>query len=333
MRIKAIIIISILLISIYTIPVAANENPLFQPTDININDIGYNKTNKIAAQWWYLDAVFSNNYSLVVGIFHFSIASKLGFFFIRINIYENGDFLERNYKFIPLRDITYSLHEPELFIHNSTFYKGQYDQNNNIQVTLNVTVINTHVNLTFTGLTKGWKGYTGRGWWSCPLPKAAVNGSITLHDKKIPVQGFGYHEHAWLVQSMHRNWKWGKFSSPSTNTIFSKNMKNLREEDIFLVVINTDKQNYTSIERNNITYNHIDYIFDHGKLIPIKSRLKITQEPIHVNVTFTAKTLHFTSLILLNYWRFHMHIYGYITVGNNTEIINDNQIMEYLYLF
>jgi hypothetical protein len=312
--------------------ISAYEDPLFNPVDIDLSDLGYNHTNKIAAQWWYFDAVFSNNYSTVIGIFHFSISSKIGFFFIRINIYENGQFLERSYKFIPLNHISFSLEKPELSYLTSPIYSGTYDTTHKIKVHLNVTIINTHLNLTFTELTKGWKGYTGKGWWSCPLPKASVNGTIRLNNKIIPVSGDGYHEHAWMVQSMHRNWKWGKFSSASTNTIFSKNMKNLREEDIFLVVINTDTQNYTSIYRNNISYTHVDYMIDHGKIIPTKSILEINQYPIYVNVTFSAKSLHFTSLILLNYWRFHMQIIGYITVNDITEEIDDNQIMEYLFI-
>jgi hypothetical protein len=332
-HIRCLIICSILLLTPLINTANAFEDPLFTPVDVELPDLGYNQTNKIAAQWWYFDAVFSNNYSLVVGIFHFSIASKIGFFFIRINLYENGHFRQRSYQFIPLKQITYSTDKPELSYLGSQIYGAEYDNNQRINVHLNVTVVDTQVNLTFSELTKGWKGYTGRGWWSCPTPKANVTGTLRIHNNYIPVMGKGYHEHAWLVQSMHRNWKWGKFSSPSTNTIFSKNMKNFREEDIFLVVINTDDYNYTSINRNNISYQHIDYIFDHGKLIPIKSKLEINQHPIYVNVTFSAKTLHFTSLILLNYWRFHMQITGYITVNNQTEEINDKQIMEYLYLF
>ena len=311
---------------------SANEDQYFDPIDIELSDLGYNLTNKISAQWWYFDAVFSNNYSTVVGIFHLGIAGKIGFFFIRINMYENGQFLERCYKIIPQRQITFSLETPELTYKNSNIYSGKYDSNQKILAHLNVTIVDTRINLNFSELTKGWKGYTGRGWWSCPLPKAQVNGSIKTHNKTMQVNGIGYHEHAWMVQSMHRNWKWGKFSSLTTNTIFSKNMKNLREEDMFLVVINTDAHNFTSIHRDNLSYSHVDYMFDHGKFIPIKSVLEINQEPIHLIVTFEAESVHFTSLIILNYWRFHMQIKGNITINDKSEEIDDHQIMEYLYI-
>ncbi len=333
MRILTLLISLVLITVTFCTSLSADEDQCqFDPTDTELADLGYKVTNKISAQWWYFDAVFSNNYSVVVGMSHLGIAGKIGFFFIRINIYQNGQFLESSYKFIPLRQITYSLDKPELMYKNSNLLKAICDSDGKIHVTLNVTLSETQVNLSFMELAKGWKGFMGKGWWACPLPKAQVDGILVVNDQTIPVTGVGYCEHVWGVRSLHRNWKWGKFSSLSTNTIFSKNMKNPREEDMFMVVINTDERNYTSINRENISYRHVDYMFGHGRFIPVKSVLEINQGPITLNVTFKAKTFHFTSLLLLKYWRLHMQINGNITIDGKTEKINGTQMMEYFYI-
>ncbi len=309
----------------------STSNP-YIPQDINLIDLGYNRTNTIAVQWWYFDAILSHNYSVVIGLFHLGFKNKIGFYFFRINMYQNGTFLGRNIQFIPLKQITYQIDPPVFTYKNKTIYDAKYDHEGKIIVNLSIEMKEFHINLSFIEGTKGWKGFTGRGWWACPLPKAIVSGTIYVNNRSIAVTGVGYHEHAWMVQSTHRNWKWGKFSSKSTNIIFSKNMKNNFEEDIFLAVVNIGENFYVGIHRNNIKYYHTKYIFDHGKLIPIESKFLIKQDNISVNVTFRSESVHYTSLILLKYWRFHMIVNGTITIDDKPEEIDDKEIMEYLYI-
>ncbi|MBU1941520.1 MAG: hypothetical protein KKC68_07065 [Candidatus Thermoplasmatota archaeon] len=333
MRHVTIVCVFMLLLLPFTISASSNNtsNP-FNPQDIDLIDLAYNRTNTIAVQWWYFDAILSHNYSTVIGLFHLGFKNKIGFYFIRINMYQNGTFLGRNIQFIPMKQITYQIDPPVFIYKDITIYGAKHDYEGKINVSLNFEMKDFHVNLSFIETAKGWKGFTGRGWWACPLPKAIVNGRIYINNQSILVTGVGYHEHAWMVQSTHRNWKWGKFSSESTNIIFSKNMKNIFEEDIFLAVVNIGENIYVGIHRNNIEYYHTKYMFDHGKLIPIESKFLINQDNISVNVTFRSETVHYTSLILLKYWRFHMCINGTITIDNKLEEVDDKEIMEYLYI-
>jgi hypothetical protein len=306
----------------------------YEPTDVDLLDLGYKTQDCFSTQWWYFDAIFSNNYSITLCISNLFIARKIGFFLIRINIYENGNFLEEDHEFIPFREITYSSDKSDLSYKGSEIFNAKYDDDGKINVTLNVALSKIQVNLRFNELVKGWKGFTGKGWYSVPIPKAQVDGVIVVNDQTIIVDGFGYFEHAWGVKSLHRSWEWGKFSSLSTSTVFSRNMKNSSEEDVFFVVINTDEFNYTSIDRENISYRNVDYVFNYGRFVPVKSVLEINQGPISLNVTFEAVTFNFTRVFLFaKHWRFHMHVYGNIMVDGKTEEIDDTQIMEYVYFF
>ncbi len=303
----------------------------YDPQDFLLEDNIYYLTDYFSLQWWYIDAVFDNNHSIHIGSMTVGSKGKYGFFLFRINLYKDGLLLEKKSKIVPVIFVEFSQDKLLIKLNGKEILNGYIDNNNRMVLDVSLEIRGLEANLKLIGLTKGWKGDTGHGWWSCPLPKAMVNGTITVNNEIIPVNGTGYQEHGWDVQRLHKNWYWGKFTSNNSNVIFSQNMKNKWEEDIFIVVVNYGEENYSSIARENIVFDHQEYTYNHGRLIPIKSNFQINDDDININVEIEVQSIHFSSLIFMNHWRLHTKVTGTITIGNYTENIKDFQIMEIFY--
>jgi hypothetical protein len=245
-----------------------------------------------------------------------------------MNLYHQGEILEEKHQYVPLRCLTFSQEEPRIQLGDQQILYGYVNQQGQLVTKVNLSIDNVHVNLTYTGLIQGWIGHTGKGMWGCPLPKADVQGLLARGDDHISVHGVGYQEHGWDIQRLHRSWYWGKFSTNTTNVIFSQNMKNRREEDTFIVMVNHGEDNYTSIKRENIEFSHDKYTVSYGRLIPTQSILRIYQEDISIDVTIEVCDIHFTTLLLMSHWRFHAHITGEIVIQGSRESIDDVQIIE-----
>jgi hypothetical protein len=333
MRKTSIVSIGILLMIsvgvVLQIPMVKGDEPYwYNPSDSTIQDNAFNKTDYFSLQWWYIDAMFTNNYSTHIGILSMSSQGKYGFFILQISVYKEMELVERGYRFVPLQHMQISPDEPILKFQGSELLKSYYDQNNHVCLSLNIGIQTIQVNLTFTGVRKGWKGNTGLGMWGCPLPKADVIGSLRINGNDIAVQGTGYQERGWDVRSFHKSWYWGKFSSASDNIIFSQNMHNRWQEDLFLVMVNTGADKYTSIHRENITFTHMNYRLIHGRFISMVSVFKAHEKTIDINVTLEVKSIDYHRLAILGYWRFHVQVSGTIVVDGVPEVVDEVQIME-----
>ena len=303
----------------------------YNPEDITLEDNVYSVTDYVSLQWWYIDAVFDNNYSIHIGIITVGSKGIHGFFLFRITVYKEGKLLEKKFSFVPVRFVEVSQSDPLIKLFDKEIIRGYIDDEDRMALNVSLEIKGLKADLKLTGLIRGWKGFTGYGMWGCPLPKAHVQGTITVNDETIPVTGRGYQEHGWDIRHLHRSWYWGKFASNHTNVIFSKNMKNRWKEDTFIVVVSSGEENYTSIARENIVFYYTDYEYNHGRFIPTKSVFQVDEDDVHINVEIEVQSIHFTSLIFMNHWRFHTKITGAISVGNTTEKVDDFQIMEILH--
>jgi len=311
-----------------TITPHANAEHVYLPEDIITYDTAYNVTDHYALQWWYLDAVFTNNDSIHLGIMTVGTHGRNGLYLLQIQFYENGTLIHHARRLVPLRCITASPDSLALSLAGKDFLKGYLTDDQNMAVDVNLTVDDISVNLTFIGETKGWKGDTSLGMWGCPLPKAAVHGTITINDEPLTVAGTGYQEHGWDVQRLHRSWFWGKIASDHMNLVFSQNMKNRHEEDVFVTVVNWGEDDYCGIDRANITLTPTLSVWDHGRRIPWEAVFKADQGDIHINVTITVLTVDFSSILVVNYWRLHTRVTGTMSCGDMTDLVDSIQIME-----
>jgi len=324
------IILICILASTLQSQVAADQPFWFQPHDATAQDNAYNTTAHYALQWWYCDAMLSGNYSATVGILTLGAHATSGFFLLQINIYTHGELLTHHSKLLPIRSLMFSMNESRVSYHGTDIIHTYLNNDQHLCLAVNLTLNDLGVNLLYTGTTPGWIGDTGLGMWGCPLPKATVNGTITVHGEQIPVQGTGYEEHGWDIRHLHRSWQWGKITTNHFNIIFSKAMHNRWKEDLLYAIINTN-DSYVSIQPQHITLRPLRTILSHGRLIPLESLLEIHENPYTITVLLQVQTIHYQHVATTQYWRFFVHATGSITCNNVTEPIDDVQIMEFFH--
>jgi predicted secreted hydrolase len=299
----------------------------YQPRDAAPYDNTYNTTSYYAAQWWYIDAMLNNSYSVHVGISTVGAHSTSGFFLLQINIYLGGSLLVQRFQLLPLSSLTLPTDDPIISYQGYTILRTFLNDTNHLCITINLRIKDLGVSLLFTGTTPGWIGDTGRGIWGCPLPKATVNGTLYIKEKNIPVHGIGYQEHGWNIRSLPHKWQWGKFSSEHFNVIFSRSMDNPLKIDMIYTIINTNSS-YISINPHHIRLQPLKTIWSHGRFIPVVSSLEVHEELYTIHVIFVVQTIQYQHLLIIRYWRFHVHVIGYVTVNEVTEPVDETQIME-----
>ena len=99
-----------------------------------------------------------------------------------------------------------------------------YQKNNHWIYNVILNIDDCSANLTFTGITKGFKIETKAESWTVALPKAKVTGKIQFYGNKMNVEGIGYHDHNWnytLLSALTygKGWYWGKIRSKSYNIV------------------------------------------------------------------------------------------------------------------
>jgi predicted secreted hydrolase len=329
---SVIVLLLVLLIPLATSYVGAQDPFWYQPHDASLADNAYNQTSYFSLQWWYLDATFNNSFSVHVGLLTIGAQATNGFFLVQINIYDNGTLYAQRLSLIPLRLMSVSTQEPFVRYQGKELLQSYLNQDDRLCVAVNLTIKDLQVVLLFTGVTQGWIGTTNHGMWGCPLPRATVNGTLTIKGSQIPVHGSGYQEHGWDVRRLHRSWYWGKFTSNHMNVVFSQSMKNRWDEDVFLAMVNNPDNNYTSIQRKNISLVQLKSMYSHGRFIPVESFLTIQEGLYSIHVRLVVKSIDFKNLGLIHYWRFHAQITGVITYDGISEEVNDVQIMEIFHL-
>jgi len=300
------------------------------------DDAFHGSTKRIAAEWWYFDAIFKNNYSVHVGLKTFTI-KNFGLISSMIEVYREGIleieskkwylsryfYMARDKPFISLFD------KPLISFDNS---KGDWIYNIDFQLPL------CKANLKFKGLTKGWVIETPAESWAVALPKARVEGSLEIKGEFIPVKGTGYHDHNWnytilTVMNYGIGWLWGKITSPNYTLVWAQIEKSNGKHERYAVV-NVDGGRFYSISSDRITIGYDRFIRNHLRKAPTRFMLriqdKIDDTPIDVDVIMYVSTMHYNAVFTAPYWRYHINAKGYITVGSKKETVNKTQIMELL---
>jgi hypothetical protein len=319
-----------------------NTHTKLIPKDIlPADDAFHGSTKHIAAEWWYFDAIFTNDYSLHIGCRTFSKKNR-GMVSPFLEIYKDGKLEAKAVKRYLFRHFQTSQHFPLVKLSNNTIIEFDQERfNDSGEWVYNVSLrMGDHkAYLTFIGNTKGWKIETKDECWTVALPKASVTGEITVNGKRMSVNGVGYHDHNWnytLLTALNygKGWYWGKITSKTLNVSWAKIMKTSSEGES-LVVINQDNQGYFAVNPENIYFKPDKFIRDHGRKTPTSFTFQIDDVvkdvPIHVNVKMEAHDIHYNRvLIIAPYWRYHVKATGFISLGSYKETVNSTQIMEFL---
>ena len=314
------------------------------PTD----DAFHGNINLLDIEWWYFDAVFDNGYSIHVGLRTYHIQNS-GIIQSRITIYKDGKTIVETVKPFLFSSFYTSNNQPIVKINGKTIMEFDLDHfKKTREWKYNITLsIDKHAfDLTFTGITKGWKIETSKTCWAVALPKANVHGTITVDGHKIPVKGIGYHDHNWnyspTTAVSNLGWFWGRITAETLNITWSKTMKTKEKGDL-LAIINQDKKHvennteFYNVPPSGISFIPKEFTQNHNKTIPTEFELKLSDHESHNKTSIQAKIsmktydIHHTRIFTIHYWRYHVKTSGTITLGSTTEILNNKpQIIEFL---
>ena len=320
---------------------------VYEPQDITLRDAAYHKSyGRLHVEWWFFEGIFDNGYSIAFFIliiskdttFSFDPFSTCVFW---LTLYKDTDLKLFSIKEFPFEDLTASEEYPLIKMsdtENSVFMGLDLEKYQNEQWVFNVSfqinnqTANITSHLTFNGTTKGYAGEMLGGWYGPILPKASVEGNLTLNNEAIEVNGLGYLEHGWDISLpvWEYGWFFGKIVSDSFCLLWGKMMQTRWYEEGRAAILSTDGAGYININPKNFSFTPTKYRYDNGELIPTKFIFNLSDPGLSINVTMeTLNIFHFTSLAgLSNCWRYHVLVNGFITYGNITEIIKDKiQIM------
>lgn len=306
----------------------------FNPEDLVFSDDAYHGSNETyATEWWYFDATLNQEYTLQFGI-HIHNIMNTGIATIHCNIYHQGKPIITERLLQPLSSLTLSKKEPYIAINDQIIMTGQPNQDGQPDTYQISYSGDTYAfDLTYNGITNGWKGTTSAGGWAVIFPKAMVQGTLTLQNNTIRSVGIGYHDHNWNVTAssgLNFGWLWGK-TSVSTHTVTWASIFETWYKGSPLLVINEDNGGYTNIPSSNLQFSVTDLSFKNGMIIPTGFSLsgKVNEYDFSLQIEVLTSD-YITVLGLINYWRYHIHITGSFNDGEKTEDIDDYNIAEFI---
>lgn len=309
----------------------------FHPENISLKDDGFHGSAVSRfTEWWYFDAVFDNNYSVQMSVRVVSfIKNRFALISQRIAIYRDGVLIQQNKKRYSLKQVNLAQGHPLVEINGNQVIKGEVKKDGGWVYNLSFQFTNSAVHLTFEGDTPGWKGINpGGDWWAVIFPKAKVKGVLKIQNQEIPVQGVGYHDHNWDVQSSsarkNLGWLWGKTTSKTFTITWAIifNNKGLGQP---VLVVNENKHGYINIPSKNLEFQGSQIKKTNRKYIPYHFDIKAKTKTITLNISIdVATTHHVKKMLYMHYWRFHINCKGSISVNGKTEKIDELQIAECL---
>lgn len=304
------------------------------------DDAFHGSKKQVSAEWWYFDAVFTNEYSIHIGCRTFSLR-KFGMVQPFLEFYKNGKLeVEKKKRFL-FKNFETSRTQPLVKLFKKTvieFDYEKYKKDDKWVYTIDIKLEDCRARLEFIGDVEGFKIETPAESWTVALPKAKVTGEIEFKGKKIKVQGTGYHDHNWNYTLLTpltygKCWYWGKIRSKNHNIVWANVVKKDDRWEL-LAIVNNEKKGFYNINPENIIFKPDRYILDNKKKTPTYFTLKIddiiNKTPIKADIEMKVQNMHYSSVLRSPYWRYHVQTSGFISVNGKKEKIDDIQIMEFL---
>lgn len=306
----------------------------FLPEDIILSDDAYHNTSeKLSTEWWYFDAKLKQHYTVQFSI-HLYDFYDMKFITINLNIYHETDTIIQHRTMHQIDTFQILQTTPLIIKNDDILMKGSYDnKNNTFLYQISYSTHNASIDLNYQSTTKGWKGTTPAGDWAVFLPQSNVNGTITLNNQIIPVQGKGYHDHNWNVTvnaGLNFGWIWGKTNTNSYTLTWSNIMTTwfLGKP---LLVVNKQQDGYYNIPADSLDISVTSVQFQNGYIIPYGFILIGETENISLFAEISIKSTDYSSVLgVINYWRYHIQTQGTLTVHNHSEKIEDDNIAEFI---
>jgi hypothetical protein len=179
---------------------------------------------KGAYEWWYFDAHLETGHTVVVFFYRANpnpgMAGKIG---VEIVIVRPDGHRVRTFVPYAKSDFSANADAPDVRIGGNYIRAKQGEGGLPVyEIYLKEEGLGCH--LTYRAEVNGWKPGTGlsnfgtMGYfaWVIPFARASVAGTITDGERKITVNGIGYHDHNWLNFNFARvidYWMWGRVYS------------------------------------------------------------------------------------------------------------------------
>ena len=332
--------------------IKSGNNPKYRflkAVDITPKDDAFHgNINLLDIEWWYFDAVFDNGYSIHLGFRTYHLKNS-GIIQSRISIYKQGKIEVEAIKSNLFSNFYTSYNQPLILINNKSIIKfdeEHYKKTGFWKYHVSLKIGHNKVDLDFTGILQGWKIETSDTCWTVALPKAKVTGKMTINGHTMKVKGIGYHDHNWgytpITAVKNLGWYWGRIIGNSLNITWSKTMETNKKGDL-LAIINQDK-NSTSNKRKFhninpafISFSPKKFIRNHRKYIPTEFDLQIADAisdnnlPVNADIHVNTTDIHHSRIFTIHYWRYHGKATGKISVGAETETLDEKpQIIEFL---
>lgn len=307
----------------------------FQPYDIsNVDDASHLKDNFSNIETWYFDGYFNDKYSMVVLINVLHI-NGFGFVLTGLFIYKDTKPIITIRSRFPLKIFFGSTENPVIKIGDKTIinYQGIDKKTGFWSYNISMGDTTNGVDLLFVQKNKSWKGKTLLGQWLV-VPLFDVTGSLFVNGKKLNVTGVGYHDHniyslyaPFLIKGYH----FGKIPLDKYNITWA-NVMNRKGFDQPIVVINK-QDSYISVDPSNIKFVIEKELKNNRKTIPEIFKICVDTDYLNLSVKSLMKSIHNIHFPALNYWRYHIHYLGELTIDSNTINIDLNDISELLRFF
>lgn len=172
------------------------------------------------------------------------------------------------------------------------------------------------------------------GWWLAIL---CFDVNVTLHYQQSTIQvlGHGYHDHniypcyiPLLVEGYH----FCSICGESLQLTWAKLIKNSQSVHL-LGILSQNDLNFSMIDKSEIVFTIEETMINNARRIPKNYSITIENDQINAQLRMETIDVHFIHMLDVNYWRYPLHIKGFITVENRTEHIDSVQFAELITFF
>lgn len=316
-----------------TILSGPQDDYVFTPQEMTLQDDAYHGLDGLHfTEWWYFDAKFDNGYSTQMSVRILSALGQ-GIVISRLDLYYQGELVQHTQKRYIIQQFIASKTKPDVVLKGNHVIMASVDPTSHAWI-YNLTIDHgiLSADLTFTGTTQGWKGQLmGGDWWGVALPRANVTGTLTFMNNTIPCSGIGYHDHNWevtLAAGLNLGWIWGKIHSEQYTMTWSTIYKT-RFMSNPILVINKNFGEHINIHPDNIEFDVTELNYQNGRFIPFSITISAHQDDIYLYVNMEVLKIHHVRVYsFLNYWRYHIHCTGFISIGDSRDNLDNIYIAE-----
>jgi len=305
----------------------------FKPIDIKLHDDACHLEEGFEGiETWYYDAIFEDNYSIVllINIIHIG---RFGLVFTGLFLYKDSKPIKIIRKRYRLSDFFGNEDKPLIRIRGKEILKSYINNEKNWITHIHRDEDNVKIDLDFIKKSKGFKGKTYLGNWLV-IPKMEVSGEINLGSKKIEVKGLGYHDHniyPIYAPFKTKGYYFGKFDIDDNNITWARVIKNRNQQQLLAIL--SKNEEYYNIPNESIKYKILKQVKDHKKIMPTICSLNINSDIIKLKLNIETINYHYIGILIANYWRYHVRYKGEVEIDSKIKQIDNIEITEYLKFF